>query len=212
MTDCRIYVADLAAYNSGRLRGEWIDVAGKDRDDINREISAMLANSPESNVTRRKCEECGNYQDARYNDCYACGSANLSPPFPSAEEWAVHDHEGFAGLITSEWPDIGELCAIAEILDYGDDDKRRGLLWLVNDRGYSISDAIDKCGDVLTADCSAEDYAAELASDVYGVTDNTPLSAYIDYERFARDLEIGGDIESTEQDGESFLVTNASEF
>ena len=104
------------------------------------------------------------------------------------------------------------VAAIAEILDDDDDDKRRGMLWLVNDRGYSVSEAIGKCDEVRTAECSAEDYAEEIASDVFGVTADQPLAAYIDYERFARDLVAGGDIDETEQDGESFLVTNANEF
>jgi antirestriction protein len=42
----RIYVADLAAYNAGKLHGEWID-ATQDPDDINEAIQAMLAKSPE---------------------------------------------------------------------------------------------------------------------------------------------------------------------
>ena len=43
----RIYVADLAAYNSGILHGVWIDVDGKDVDDIQAEIDAMLEASPD---------------------------------------------------------------------------------------------------------------------------------------------------------------------
>lgn len=41
-----IYVADLAAYNAGKLRGEWID-ALQDADDIQAEIDEMLSNSLE---------------------------------------------------------------------------------------------------------------------------------------------------------------------
>lgn len=41
-----IYVADLAAYNAGKLRGEWID-ANQDADDIQAEIDEMLSNSLE---------------------------------------------------------------------------------------------------------------------------------------------------------------------
>ena len=40
-----IYVADLAAYNAGILRGEWID-ANQDADDIHAEIEEMLNGSP----------------------------------------------------------------------------------------------------------------------------------------------------------------------
>ncbi len=47
MTDTpRIYVADLAAYNAGTLRGVWID-ANKEPDEIVADVQAMLAGSPE---------------------------------------------------------------------------------------------------------------------------------------------------------------------
>jgi antirestriction protein len=42
-----IYAACLASYNSGMLHGCWIDVEGKDADDIQSEIAAMLEASPE---------------------------------------------------------------------------------------------------------------------------------------------------------------------
>lgn len=47
MTDVRIYAACLASYNAGRLYGVWIDCEGKDADDLQTEVSAMLAASPE---------------------------------------------------------------------------------------------------------------------------------------------------------------------
>jgi antirestriction protein len=42
----RIYVACLAAYNSGTLHGEWID-ADQDAEEIHKVIEAMLKASPE---------------------------------------------------------------------------------------------------------------------------------------------------------------------
>ena len=41
-----IYVADLAAYNNGKLHGVWID-ATQDLDGIQEQINQMLADSPE---------------------------------------------------------------------------------------------------------------------------------------------------------------------
>ena len=41
-----IYVADLAAYNNGKLHGVWIN-ATDDLDDIQEQINKMLAKSPE---------------------------------------------------------------------------------------------------------------------------------------------------------------------
>lgn len=44
--ETRIYVACLAAYNAGKLHGEWID-ANQSPEEIHAEISAMLKASPE---------------------------------------------------------------------------------------------------------------------------------------------------------------------
>jgi antirestriction protein len=45
----RIYVACLAAYNNGKLHGEWID-CNQDSSDIWDKINAMLAASPQPNA------------------------------------------------------------------------------------------------------------------------------------------------------------------
>lgn len=45
-TDIRIYVADLAAYNNGKLHGVWID-ATEELDVIRKQVSQMLAESLE---------------------------------------------------------------------------------------------------------------------------------------------------------------------
>ena len=63
----KIYVADLAAYNSGFLHGCWID-ANQDLDDIQEQIQNMLRKSPEEN----------------------------------AEEYAIHDYEGFGKISISD--------------------------------------------------------------------------------------------------------------
>lgn len=44
--EIRIYVADLAAYNNGKLHGAWIN-ACEELDDINAQINEMLSASPE---------------------------------------------------------------------------------------------------------------------------------------------------------------------
>jgi Antirestriction protein (ArdA) len=45
MSDIRIYVADLAAYNEGFLHGVWID-ATSEVSDTQDEINKLLASSP----------------------------------------------------------------------------------------------------------------------------------------------------------------------
>jgi hypothetical protein len=104
--ECRIYVACLASYNNGVLYGRWIDVDGKDAGELQAEVNAMLRGSRFPNVTRVQCADCGHIQDdwtAREMTrpdatCDECGG-DLGEPFPSAEEFAIHDHEGFGRLV-----------------------------------------------------------------------------------------------------------------
>ena len=49
MSEPRLYIADLAAYNAGHLHGIWID-ACDDLDDIKEAIKTMLDNSPVSDA------------------------------------------------------------------------------------------------------------------------------------------------------------------
>jgi antirestriction protein len=50
-TEIRIYVADLAAYNNGKLHGVWIN-ACDDLEEIQKQINEMLANSPETDAEK----------------------------------------------------------------------------------------------------------------------------------------------------------------
>jgi antirestriction protein len=189
MTETRIYAACLASYNNGRLHGVWIDCAGKDAEDLGAEITAMLRASPYPNVTVTDPE--------------------TGAQVPSAEEFAIHDHEGFADLI-GEYTSLEDVAAIAEALD--DNTKRIGLIWLMQDRGAKLADALDECDDVSWSEQDPADYAEELAADCYSAKELGPLAAYIDFERFARDMLLGGDIAQAEIDGERVLITNANAF
>ncbi|MFF8629709.1 antirestriction protein ArdA [Streptomyces werraensis] len=83
----RIYVASLSDYVAGYLHGEWID-ADQDADDIHEAVQAMLKKSP---VARK------------YGDV--------------AEEWAIHDYEGFADIEISEHDSFERVAALAKLLD-----------------------------------------------------------------------------------------------
>ncbi|MFF3416796.1 antirestriction protein ArdA [Streptomyces sp. NPDC002698] len=81
-----IYVASLADYVAGTLHGEWID-ADQDADAIHEEVAAMLEKSP---------------LFLKYGD--------------AAEEWAIHDYEGFGGVSLSEYESIERVAEIAGLL------------------------------------------------------------------------------------------------
>ena len=107
-------------------------------------------------------------------------------PAPSAEEYAVHDSCGLPHFLRStEWPDLAQLALYAETLaEVGDSDAEPYRL------------ACDDVSEVLSEDdfrdtyeghySSGEDYAEQFHEDCG--TDLGPLAAYIDWERYWRDL------------------------
>lgn len=100
-TTPRIYVASLSDYNAGVLHGRWID-ADQDADDIAAEVRAMLAASP------------------------AFASFPEGGP---AEEWAIHDYEGFEGWRLSEWESFETVATVGRALAEANDPEALGV-WL----------------------------------------------------------------------------------
>ncbi len=138
--EIRIYVADFAAYNNGKLHGVWIN-ASDDLDDIQEQINKMLAESPEG----------------------------------FAEEYAIHDYEGFSGYSVSEYDGIQPVHEVA---------------CFVEDARKAAEENYSGCYKSLA------DYAEELTEDTSQIPEN--LAYYIDYERMGRDMELSGDIYTIE--------------
>ncbi|HNP50543.1 MAG TPA: antirestriction protein ArdA [Nitrosomonas nitrosa] len=152
--DIRIYVADLAAYNNGKLHGVWIN-ATDDLDDIQEQINKMLAESPEG----------------------------------FAEEYAIHDYEGFEGYALSEYEGLKTAheiaCFIEEYPDFGGE--------LLNNFGGALEEA-KAAAEENYCGCykSLADFTESLTEDTTQIPEN--LAYYIDYERMGRDMELSGDI------------------
>jgi len=152
--EIRIYVADLAAYNNGKLHGVWID-ATLQPDEIMEQVNIMLAGSPEG----------------------------------FAEEYAIHDHEGYGTMSISEYEDLKSVHDKALFIEeHGD----LGIAVLEHWCG-DIEDAkktIENC--YAGEHESLADYAQKLTTETSEVPSH--LEYYIDYDRMGRDMEIGGDI------------------
>lgn len=152
-TEIQIYVADLAAYNSAKLHGTWID-ATQDIDDIEAEIQEMLKASPVSN----------------------------------AEEYAIHEYEGFGSYKLAEHEGIENVQAIAlfieEFPDFGPE-----LLnyYEVEGARRMVEDNYQGCHNSLA------DYAEQYTEDS-GTEIPESLKFYIDYEKMANDWDMSGDI------------------
>lgn len=152
--EIRIYVADLAAYNNGKLHGVWIN-ATDDPDIIREQVKQMLAESPEG----------------------------------FAEEYAIHDYEGFGSYALGEYAGIGiaheVACFIAEYPEFGDE--------LLNHFGGDLEES-KTAAEESYCGCysSLADYAQALTEETTQIPEN--LAYYIDYERMGRDMELGGDV------------------
>ncbi len=152
--EIKVYVADLAAYNNGKLHGVWID-ATQALDDIQEQINVLLANSPEDD----------------------------------AEEYAIHDYEGFAGYSVSEYEGIERAHEVACFIEEHGEIAGE----LLSHFGDSIDDAQTAIEDNYCG-CytSLADYAEELTEETTQIPEH--LAFYIDYEKMGRDMELGGDV------------------
>lgn len=153
MCEPRIYVADLAAYNNGKLHGVWIDAA-LELEDIQEAVAKMLKASPEG----------------------------------FAEEYAIHDYEGFGSYRVSEY--VG-LESVHEVACFIEEHEELGAELLAH---FSSIDEARTAIEENYAGCyeSVADFAEQLTEDSVQIPES--LARYIDYNAMAYDMEVGGDI------------------
>lgn len=105
-------------------------------------------------------------------------------PMPGAEEWAIHDYEGFEGLRLSEYESIKDVAQYAQLIE------EHGEAWALYAEyvgtDYATKEAFEEAYQGEWD--SEEDFAENLASEIMDIPEH--LQFYIDYEKFARDLFI----------------------
>jgi len=108
-------------------------------------------------------------------------------PIMNAEEFAIHDYEGFNGYSVSEHQSLESVhfvaCFIQEYPAFGGE--------LLN--YYSDLDEASEAAEHRYCGCysSLADYAQELTEERCEIPES--LRNYIDYEAMARDMDMGGD-------------------
>jgi Antirestriction protein (ArdA) len=91
-----------------------------------------------------------------------------------------------------------------------DRQEKAALFYLVDQGGYDLSDALERHDDVALFDGRLIDAATELFDDCYLSEVPEAVRNYIDYEAFANDCRLGGDMVEFRFDGASFTCINAS--
>lgn len=121
---------------------------------------------------------------------------------PDAEEYAIHDHEGFGSI------NIHEYEAIGNIVEYASFIKEHGELGLALLCDYSIDDAQTMLEDHYQGCYDSEvDFAEQLFDECYAHQLPDNITCYLDYDTFARDLFIS-DYFSVEFGGQTHVFSN----
>ncbi len=106
-------------------------------------------------------------------------------PIERAEEWAVHDFEGFEGLYISEYTSFETIAGLAAFIEeHGEMGAK-----LIEHMGGDKDSAETALQDHYIGQYeSVADYAQELTEDMTDIPES--LIYYIDYEKMARDMTI----------------------
>ncbi|MCP3017438.1 antirestriction protein ArdA [Cupriavidus basilensis] len=194
MTDRRIYVACLASYNNGVLHGAWIYTEGKDADDLQDEVNKILRSSRYPNV-EVDCPECegegGHFETMglpasvagqfyttprQWVVCDCCkGSGKVS----SAEEFAIHDHEGLGGR-------LGEYTSLREVAELDAMLEEHGDAFLAFLEAFGVDeDQWDKFEEAYYGQADSEKaFAEDFAVESGAISESSPMFGYIDWEHY----------------------------
>lgn len=213
-----MWIGCLASYNNGRLHGEWADVS-EDADENAAAIAKVLRSSPYPNVTRKDADTGEEYATAEeayvadYDDTPGA-LANLLGEYPTAD--ALAHAARLADLLADQWPDTQEAdAALSVMLDgKGTSD----LEDLADDFQDWVSDHFAGEGDTLAEWCSEFLADTGFFGDTFGASSAMSaaerraaedrlavIERYFDFESYARDMVLGGDI-SAERVGGRVLV------
>jgi len=123
-------------------------------------------------------------------------------PIGNAEEWAIHDHEGFGSIELKEYEDIASVCEKAQFVqDYGE----VGLV------AYKYSSGnIEEARNLVNYHYQGEwdsklDFAVYLFEECYF---HELPDSYIDYEQFAYDIFIDDYFSVDSQSNKKHIFSN----
>lgn len=121
---------------------------------------------------------------------------------PDAEDYAIHDYEGFGNMTIHEYE------GISHIVEYASFIQEHGELGLALLSDYSIDDAQTMLEEHYQGSYDSEvDFARQLFDDCYAHQIPDSLSCYFDFESFARDLFIN-DYCSVEFNNHLYVFSN----
>lgn len=104
----------------------------------------------------------------------------------------------------------GNLDTWFEDIEPLEDWQKATLFFLTGIRGYHLSDAMEKIDDVSLYQGELLEAATELFDECYAYQIPENIRFYIDYEKFARDCRLGGDMDEFEFGVHTWTCTNSA--
>ncbi len=122
---------------------------------------------------------------------------------PIAEEWAIHDYEGFGSLCLSEFEDIERVAELGQLI------AEHGPAFAAHADNVGIDHATEEgFQDAYCGEWDSEKaYGEHLFDELYLHEVPEHVQPYIDYDAFARDLFMG-DCFSVDKPGGVYVFRN----
>ncbi len=95
-------------------------------------------------------------------------------------------------------------------IEFLQDHEKVSLFYLIAVAGYDLEQALDKIDDPSITESSLRDAAEQLFDECYAHEIPESIRFYIDYNAFARDCSLGGDMCEFEYSRTTYTCTNAS--
>lgn len=132
-----------------------------------------------------------------------------SPEQPNAEEWAIHDYEGFGDITLSEGSEPACVSKLAELIaDHSDG----FTLWYANQDGrwIDVEELEEKFLEQWQGAHDSKVAFADYLLESIGQLAELPGWArnYFDFAAYARDLELGGDYSFIPHQGQVYVYSN----
>jgi antirestriction protein len=109
-------------------------------------------------------------------------------PIPLAEEWAIHDYEGFGDIRIAEYAGLSEVSRLAKLIEEHGEAFTAYAAYVGSDTATEDSFLDAYCGHWE----SEQAYAEHLFDELYLHEIPEHVRHYIDYEAFSRDLFLDG--------------------
>lgn len=95
-------------------------------------------------------------------------------------------------------------------IEFLQDFEKLNLYFLVSVVGYTLAQALNKLDEPSITEGNLHDAAASLFDECWLHTVPESIRFYIDYDKFARDCELGGDLCEFEYQNKTYTCTNAN--